>query len=154
MFTKVLLALDGSPEATAAIPYARAVLEPGGSLDIVHVRELIVGRGGRQTLHPDEGAVEDTVQRAVAELTAEGVHATLHLTTSAGATAAHAIADAARRLESDVIVMGTRGQSQVVGLLLGSVTQRLLHIAPCPVFAVPPGAVLTPLVADAAAAHA
>ena len=35
MFTKVLLALDGSSEATAAIPYARAVLEPGGSLDII-----------------------------------------------------------------------------------------------------------------------
>ena len=26
---------------------------------------------------------------------------------------------------------------QVAGLLLGSVTHRLLHIAPCPVFAVP-----------------
>lgn len=34
--------------------------------------------------------------------------------------------------------MGTRGYPAIGGLLLGSVTQRLLHIAPCPVLTVPP----------------
>ena len=36
------------------------------------------------------------------------------------------------------IVVGTRGRTALTGLLLGGVTQRLLHIAPCPVLAVPP----------------
>ena len=37
-----------------------------------------------------------------------------------------------------MIVVGTRGRTALSGLLLGGVTQRLLHIAPCPVLAVPP----------------
>jgi nucleotide-binding universal stress UspA family protein len=47
------------------------------------------------------------------------------------------LADTARDAGADVIVAGTRGHAPVAGLLLGSVTQRLLHIAPCPVLAVP-----------------
>jgi nucleotide-binding universal stress UspA family protein len=39
--------------------------------------------------------------------------------------------------ESDAIVVGTRGHTPIAGLLVGSVTQRLLHIAPCPLIAVP-----------------
>ncbi len=36
-----------------------------------------------------------------------------------------------------MIVVGTRGRSPLAGLLAGSVAQRLLHVAPCPVLAVP-----------------
>jgi nucleotide-binding universal stress UspA family protein len=51
--------------------------------------------------------------------------------------AAHVVAEAAREEGADVIVVGTRGRGPLAGLLLGSVTQRLLHLAPCPVLAVP-----------------
>ena len=43
----------------------------------------------------------------------------------------------ATEADADLIVAGTRGHSPVAGLLLGSVTQRLLHIARRPVLTVP-----------------
>ena len=52
--------------------------------------------------------------------------------------AAHMIAKVARETEADLIVAGTRGHTPLAGLLVGAVTQRLLHIAPCPVMAIPP----------------
>jgi nucleotide-binding universal stress UspA family protein len=48
------------------------------------------------------------------------------------------IVDVAREVDADLIIVGTRGHTPMVELLLGSVTQRLLHIATCPVLAVPP----------------
>jgi nucleotide-binding universal stress UspA family protein len=45
--------------------------------------------------------------------------------------------DIADRTGGDLIVMGTRGHSSIAGIALGSVAQRLLHIAKRPTLAVP-----------------
>jgi nucleotide-binding universal stress UspA family protein len=39
---------------------------------------------------------------------------------------------------ADLIVVGTHGHSALGTVVLGSVTQRLLHAGHCPVLAVPP----------------
>lgn len=50
---------------------------------------------------------------------------------------AHVILDVARSRSMDLLVLGTHGRSGFDRLVLGSVTEKLLHRAPCPVLTVP-----------------
>jgi nucleotide-binding universal stress UspA family protein len=54
----------------------------------------------------------------------------------AEAPAARAIARAAEETRADLIVMGTRGNSGLKHLVLGSVAERTLRRAPCSVLTV------------------
>ncbi len=49
---------------------------------------------------------------------------------------AEAIIEVATTRKSDVIVMGSRGHGTLVGLLLGSTSQKVVAHAPCPVLIV------------------
>ena len=42
--------------------------------------------------------------------------------------------------QADVIVAATRGYAALAAVLEGSVSQRLLHLAHCPVLVIPPSA--------------
>ena len=140
MFKKVIWATDGSESADRALPLARTLAsESEAPLVVVYCEEFTLpGKGGGSLpVHANEEEVEEKIQRQVAELSGDGLHATLEMDKSKVGNAAHVIADIAVRQQADLIVVGTRGHTTLGGLLLGSVTQRLLHIAPCPVLAVP-----------------
>jgi nucleotide-binding universal stress UspA family protein len=140
MFKKVVWATDGSEAADQALPLARTLAaEGGGELVVVHCVELTVpGKsGGIYPIYADEDELETKIERQVAELANDGVPARLQTTRTTVGGAAQAIADVAREQQGEVIVVGTRGHTALGVLLLGSVTQRLLHIGACPVLAVP-----------------
>jgi nucleotide-binding universal stress UspA family protein len=138
-FESILWASDGSEHADRALRYARELAGVNGArLIAVHVKEINAGRTGVYPVQLDEDEVERKIQAQVKDLQDAGLAASYEQQAAAAGNAAHTLADAARELAADVIVMGTRGHAPIAGLLLGSVTQRLLHIAPCPVLAVPP----------------
>lgn len=138
MFKTVLWATDGSETAAKALPYAIA-LAGRSRLVVVHVREIFVGRGGGYPVVADESELRERIVAQVEALKGDGLDATFVVRTCTAGHAAHAIGDVARELEADLIVVGTHGYGRVAGLLLGSVTQGLLHSGVCPVLAVPTG---------------
>ena len=140
MFKKIIWATDGSEAADEALEVAtRLATEAGGEVLAVHCVEMTFpGKAsGRYPVFANEDEMEEKIARQVAELAAHGVSAQTQITRTDVGRAAQAIADAARAEHGDVIVVGTRGRGPAAGLLLGSVTQRLLHSSPCPVLAIP-----------------
>jgi nucleotide-binding universal stress UspA family protein len=140
MFKKIIWATDGSESADKALDIAKMLAAPGGGeLVAVHCVELTLpGKGGASyPVAANEDDLKSKIERQVGEVSGEGITATLESTRAKVGGAAHAIAAAASAHESDAIVVGTRGHTPIAGLLVGSVTQRLLHISPCPVIAVP-----------------
>jgi len=135
MFRKVVWATDGSGAADLALAHATTLAEEaGGELIILHCEEWMPPgpRSGRirfTSTRTSESEGPTPSRRGRRER--RQLHGQVVRTGAGGA--AHAIADVARGEDADVIVLGTRGHTALAGLLLGSVTQRLLHIAPCPV---------------------
>jgi nucleotide-binding universal stress UspA family protein len=140
MFKKVLWATDGSEAADLALAHAKAFADqPGSELIAVHVEEFTIpGKGGGSLpVHANSDELKKKIEDQVAGLSKDGISARLEVTRTGPGGAAHMIAELAQSEDADVIVTSTRGHTALAGLLLGNVTQRLLHISPCPVFVVP-----------------
>src|SRR5262245_40970911 len=139
MFKAIVLALDGSETAKRAIPIAvELAKEAKARIVIAHVEERMATKG-RAPLQADEDEIQADLRALVRDLEADGIEASIEMgdVMAGGSGVAHAIADIAERASADLIVTGTRGHSPVEGLLVGSVTQRLLHIARQPMLVVP-----------------
>ena len=142
MFTKIVLALDGSPPSDRAFALVRGLVGlTKARVTVVHVREMMIAPAvGGVPRRIDEESLEAKIQGQVDELSAAGVEAELRvIVTTYASGPAHDIASVAKEVGADLIAVGTRGQGLISGLLLGSVTQRLLQIAPCPILAAPAG---------------
>ena len=139
MFTKIIWATDGSAGADHALGYARDLARAtGAELVVVHGEEMSAARSSiGYTRRADEDDLEAKIKRQVTEITQAGIPVTVTVI-GGHAHPATLIAEAAEDTGADLVVVGTRGHTPLTGLLLGSVTDRLLHILHCPVLAVPP----------------
>lgn len=131
----VLVATDFSRPSEAALTYGRALARTFGStLHLLHVVENDFLRA----TPADPRALATASKRTLnGRLTDEDwialrARAVLEVSDSP----AQAIADYARREAIDLIVMGTHGRNAVAQLLVGSVAERVVRIAPCPVLTV------------------
>lgn len=142
MFKKIVWATDGSKNADQALAVAKSLAsEAAAALTIVHVVQKIATSGDAALAwYADEELVKAKVDKIASELTNEGLNASVKVVKHVGPQPAREIAEVARETGADLIVVGTHGHGAIPGILLGSVTQRLLHYASCPVLVVPPAA--------------
>jgi nucleotide-binding universal stress UspA family protein len=143
MFKTIVWATDGSPTAALALPYALGLAAPDEArLVVVHAREIIVGRGGGYPVLADESELRAKIHQQVEDLQHDGIDATYIVRTCPSGHAARTIADVAKEVEADLVVVGTHGYGRVANRILGSTTQGLLHAGVCPVLAVPTGSLV------------
>ena len=140
MFNRILVPIDFSAPSDAALDYARVVAKRfGGSLHLLHVAEdpyrafysaevfVPEVEGLRDTILEDaNGRMKDLLQ--VPDL--DGVPATASAIIG---TPAGSIVEYAASHDIDLIVMGTHGRGGMSHLLMGSVAERVVRTAPCPV---------------------
>jgi nucleotide-binding universal stress UspA family protein len=138
MFKNIIWATDGSEAAARALPAALELVQAAqGSLLAVHADERFAARVGGGSVLADEEEIEARLKEQVQDLVELGTTASFRVIRGTHRQPADLIADVARETQADAIVVGTRGHGRLTGALLGSVTQRLLHVAPCPVLAIP-----------------
>jgi nucleotide-binding universal stress UspA family protein len=133
MFDKILVAVDGSEASKKAIELGAALAQALGSeVVVLHVREVEVGRfGGALELPAD---AHDLVNEHVGTLTSAGVVAVKGEVKAATlGRAAAEIVEEASSLGAAVIVMGSRGLSDLAATMVGSVAHKVIALSNLPV---------------------
>lgn len=143
---EVLVATDGSDDANRAFDYATQLAKSTGASPLI---VNIIGGYGlpssvvSQFTHAQQVWLRELLESTSAEILTkaqirartEGA-AVIRLESRSGEIV-EAIIDVARENNADTIVIGKRGLGRVAGLLLGSVSQKLVSLAILPVTVVP-----------------
>lgn len=137
---RVLIPIDGSAGSLAALD---RLLEKAAwfstplEVHLLNVQRPLpqdigrfIGSEDLHQLHHDRGM--ECLGPARERLTNKGVAGNCHVVIG---DAAETIVHFARQQQCELIAIGTRGLGSLPGLLLGSVTTRVLHLADMPVLA-------------------
>ena len=145
---RILCPIDFSDECRHALAHATAVAKwYGSAITLLHVSHPEAFTNppllfddlpwGPAMIESALRAAEEEMPKWSQPVTAAGD--SVETLIERGSPVRH-ILERAAALPADLIVMGTHGRSGFERLLLGSVTEKVLRKAPCPVMAVPPPA--------------
>ncbi len=145
MLKTILVPVDGSEQAKLALEIACKLAANGQAhLHILHIPErlahdntLVWGVGAVNLEAPEEEVERaghkmlEAAKQAAVEHGATDVDGSVHQ-----GDPARVILEQAKKLKVDSIVMGSRGLSDIKGLVVGSVSHKISHAAPCHVITV------------------
>ena len=143
MYQRIMVAVDGSDTSNHGLREAiHLAKDQKAKLAIIHVIDIVVVVGEGQfpgayveaTREMARETVEQARQTAVAAGIEPEIQAREIVTT--GYHVADTIAQFARDWKADLLVVGTHGRRGVSRLLLGSVAERVVRVAPCPLLLV------------------
>ena len=139
----VLVATDFSAPSAIALDYGRELARTyGARLHVLHVVEDLRWRYATDMAPTALIGIQEDIE-ASARVRLDGVLADedrrqlrAHATVVTAVAPSEAIVTYATAEAVDVIVMGTKGRSGLAHLLMGSVAERVVRLAPCPVLTV------------------
>jgi universal stress protein A len=141
---KILVPTDFGDAADAALNYARALARNfGASIDVLHVAEDASARTFAGEMYV---AIPPTLQKDIEEAARKELDRRLidndpdpivmrRMVVTSNAPAL-SIVNYAKETGTDLIVMGTHGRGAMAHLLMGSVAERVVRLAGCPVLVV------------------
>jgi len=140
----ILVATDFSEASEAAIVFARQLAQTFGStLHVLHVvGNVVAGAIGVEGYTTDFAALQHEVEQAARRQIDAVITDEDRRTLAARAIAltssspAQSIASYANDAHIDLVVVGTHGRGDASPLLMGSVAERVVHMATCPVLTV------------------
>ena len=137
MFSKILVAIDGSTSAKRAFAQSLYLASKCDSrLEIVHVVPCEFGGDSVNTFELVE-ELKTKGKKILEQCKKIAARNNISIkTTSELGDPAKIIIKLAKSNDYDLIVMGSRGRGAFKELLLGSVTQKVAHHAKCPVMVV------------------
>jgi nucleotide-binding universal stress UspA family protein len=149
-FTRIIVAVDFSAVSHDVLHYAVQVsrLTGAAQLDVVHVvpdpqhQAWTVEAVGIDVDRMRRKWVDDARQQLATLIAAEGFGGAAATPIVLVGRAAETIAEHAAARKADLIVMGTHGYGPVKRLVLGSVADRVVRQASCPVLTIPHDALI------------
>jgi len=139
----VLVATDFGEASLAALAYGREFARTfGAKLHVLHVIEDPAVYAGPEGIGVDVARLladlEARAQAALDKIVTVEDRAELRAVTTirSGNTPAYEIVGHAKLVNSDLIIMGTHGRGFMSHLLMGSVAEKVVRTAPCPVLTV------------------
>jgi len=139
---KILVATDFSDPSGVALAYGRDLARNyGARLNVIHVVEDVTMRYGAEVGFSMPALQEDLEKKASRELEAlitdeDRQQLKALATVETAVNIAEAICRYAKDNTIDLIITGTHGRGAVQHFLMGSVAERVVRSAPCPVLTV------------------
>jgi nucleotide-binding universal stress UspA family protein len=131
---RILVAVDFSPGSQQALDLAGEVARRfAAEVAVLHVDEALSVIPGSDLAETRRVAAEHALEDATAELRRKDVRARPILRSG---LATIEIVEAAHAEHADLVVLGTHGRTGLAHVLLGSVAERVVRTAPCPVLTV------------------
>lgn len=133
---KVVVGYDGSEHARRALERAAGFAQDGERVTVVSAAHRLVTTGRGPGIVADPAEIEErkrNLAEAASFLAERGVDPDL---VEAHGDPGLAIVEEARDRGADLVVVGTRGRNTAERLLLGSVSSKVVHRAPCDVLVV------------------
>jgi nucleotide-binding universal stress UspA family protein len=137
MFGTIVIGVDDSGHADRAVQtVAKIAAETKDKVVVFHGVAVHQAKGTAYTTEARSDA-QHLVDRFVAQLALAGVSATGEVHRELAIGIGGALVDVAVSYQAGLIVVGTRGRSDAMSMLLGSVAHEVVHKSPLPVLVVP-----------------